>query len=364
MNKLQLHWLMKKIDYIIVGMGLAGCCLAVQLLRRGKKILVYDQPGRNRATAVAAGLFNPVTGQRVVRSWKADLIFPYLHEFYSTLEKQYGVHFYNVSPVYTPFRSVGEQNDWIARTSDGSFDMYGLKILASDAYSDQVKDPLGGIEVGRAGYITTSILLDAVRNDLIQRESYREEPFDETRIKSSRSSILYDDTEAGKVIFCTGVHGMNSKYFGSLNLKPLKGEVLTVLLKERLKRIYNRGAYLIETNANEYKVGSTYDLKRVSEGVTEVARKELETKLIDLLRIPFEVAHQDWGIRPATGDRRPLLGVSPLDENILIFNGLGTKGVSLAPYFSGQLADYLIGRGKLDQEANISRLKSLYSMFR
>ncbi|MCB0489041.1 MAG: FAD-dependent oxidoreductase [Cyclobacteriaceae bacterium] len=355
---------MKKVDYIIVGMGLAGCCLAVQLLRRGKKILVYDQPRRNRATAVAAGLFNPVTGKRVVRSWKADLIFPYLHEFYSGLEKEYGINFYHVTPVYTPFRSVGEQNDWIARTSDGSFEMYGLKILPPDTYADQVKDPLGGIEVERAGYISTSILLDAVRKDLIQRESYKEEVFDEAKIKSSDSTLLYDDTEAKKIVFCVGVHGLNSKYFGSLNLKPLKGEVLTVLLKEKLRKIFNRGAYLIQMTSVEYKVGSTYDLKRVSEGVTEAARKELETKLDDLLRIPFEVAHQDWGIRPATGDRRPLLGVSPLNENILIFNGLGTKGVSLAPYFSGQLADYLIGYGKLDQEANISRLKSLYSMFR
>ncbi|MGE0588730.1 MAG: NAD(P)/FAD-dependent oxidoreductase [Cyclobacteriaceae bacterium] len=355
---------MKKVDYIIVGMGLAGCCLAAQLLRRGKRILVYDQPGRNRATAVAAGLFNPVTGQRVVRSWKADLIFPYLHEFYSGIEKEYGINFYNVSPLYTPFRSVGEQNDWMARTSDGSFEKYGLKILPSDTYSDQVKDPLGGIEVERAGYISTTIMLDAVRKDLIQRESYREEPFDETKIKSSDSALLYDDVAAEKIIFCVGVHGLNSKYFGSLNLKPLKGEVLTVLLKEKLKKIYNRGAYLIQTKDNEYKVGSTYDLKKVSEGVTEQAREELEMKLGDLLKIPFEIAHQDWGIRPATGDRRPLLGVSPLNENILIFNGLGTKGVSLAPYFSGQLADYLTGHGKLDQEANISRLKSLYSMFR
>ncbi|HNP08097.1 MAG TPA: FAD-binding protein, partial [Cyclobacteriaceae bacterium] len=78
----------KKTDYIIVGLGLAGACLALQLLKRGKRILVFDTPSKNRASLIAAGLFNPITGKRIVKTWKADEIFSYLFKFYREAEKE------------------------------------------------------------------------------------------------------------------------------------------------------------------------------------------------------------------------------------------------------------------------------------
>ena len=54
----------RHVDYIIVGQGLAGSAVAVQLLRAGKKIVVFDRPESNKASHVAAGLFNPITGKK------------------------------------------------------------------------------------------------------------------------------------------------------------------------------------------------------------------------------------------------------------------------------------------------------------
>lgn len=80
----------KQVDYIIVGLGLAGACLALQLLRRGKRVMAFDVPALNRASWVAPGLFNPVTGKRIVKTWKADEAFPYLFKFYREAEKELG----------------------------------------------------------------------------------------------------------------------------------------------------------------------------------------------------------------------------------------------------------------------------------
>jgi len=93
------------------------------------------------------------------------------------------------------------------------------------------------------------------------------------------------------------------------------------------------------------------------------AQTELESKTRSLLKLPFKITHQDWGIRPSTTDRRPLIGEHPDHKNVWIFNGLGTKGVSLAPFFSYQLAKRMEGMGDLDKEANITRVKPLYSKF-
>src|SRR5258708_21923737 len=89
-----------KVDHIIVGQGLAGSCLAIQLLNRGKKIMVFDEPEKNRASKVAAGLFNPVTGKRMTKSWKADEIFPCLFQFYSEAEKLLSNKFFHLLPIY------------------------------------------------------------------------------------------------------------------------------------------------------------------------------------------------------------------------------------------------------------------------
>jgi glycine/D-amino acid oxidase-like deaminating enzyme len=67
------------------------------------------------------------------------------------------------------------------------------------------------------------------------------------------------------------------------------------------------------------------------------------------------------GIRPATKDRRPFIGIHPQYKTLAIFNGLGTKGVSIAPYYSGQFADCLISQKELDQDVNINRYISLYN---
>ncbi|MEQ8423597.1 MAG: FAD-dependent oxidoreductase, partial [Cyclobacteriaceae bacterium] len=218
----------RKIDYIIVGFGLAGACLAIQLLRRGKKILVYDLPGHNRASSVAAGLFNPITGKRIVKTWKADEIFSYLHKFYRELETELGSNFFYSSPLYTPFKSVEEQNEWMSKSADTSFSKYISNIFVKSTFSREVNDPLGGILLSQCGHVNTNLFLEAVRKYLIANESYREELWNEGDLSESDYDIQYKDAAAQKVIYCTGIHALKSRFFKDVPLKALKGEVITI----------------------------------------------------------------------------------------------------------------------------------------
>ena len=52
-----------RVDVIVVGGGLAGTILAWTLRQRGLQTAVFDDPGRSTCSRIAAGLFNPVTGQ-------------------------------------------------------------------------------------------------------------------------------------------------------------------------------------------------------------------------------------------------------------------------------------------------------------
>jgi len=114
----------RKIDYLIVGQGLAGTCLALQLIKRKKSVLVFDEPEKNRASSVAAGLFNPVTGKMMTKTWKADKLFPYLHSFYSEAEELLKSKFYYPFPLYRPFISAEEQNEWMGKSTEAGMMEY------------------------------------------------------------------------------------------------------------------------------------------------------------------------------------------------------------------------------------------------
>lgn len=63
------------------------------------------------------------------------------------------------------------------------------------------------------------------------------------------------------------------------------------------------------------------------------------------MKIPYNVVEHKAGVRPSVSDRRPVLGPCKDYEQLVVFNGLGTKGVSLAPFFQNSWPiGYVMGR--------------------
>lgn len=351
-----IHPSITKVDYILVGQGLAGSCLALRLLKEGKQLVVFDEPARNRSSQVAAGLFNPITGKVMSKTWLADELFRELFSFYREAERDLGESFFFPQPLYRPFLSAEEQNEWMGKSAGQSFKEYVQRITVKKTYK-QCHDPFGGILLATCGYLDVPAFLDSVRNRLRALQAFREERFDFSALQTGDDHVTYGDRTADKIIFCHGIHAAHQ-----LPIRLLKGETLTIELEEEPEVIFNRGVYVVPTRArNTYKVGATYETKNLAEGPTVAGRAELEQKLKELISIPYRVTEHDWGFRPTVPDRRPLLGRHPDLKNVVIFNGLGTKGVSLAPYFSAQLASWLLGRGEIQPEVNINRFKSLSS---
>lgn len=324
--------------------------------------MVFDLPQFNHSTSVAAGLFNPITGKMLAKSWEADILFPYLHSFYVAAQLKLEKKFFFPVPIYRPFGSVEEQNEWMGRSTQASMKPYVEKIFLTSVYSHEVRDPVGGVLLKQGGYVDTTVFVEAVRSMLRDSGSYGEEKFEEGEVQERGDEVLYRNLSARKVIFCRGVSDLQGRYFSWLPIVPLKGETLQIRLPA-LERIYNRGVYVVPgSRTGEFTVGATYDFDSTP-AVTSAGKAELEARLNELIVMPYSITHQKWGIRPTTPDRRILLGPHPGHPNLVIFNGLGTKGVGLAPYFSGQLAAWLAGEAEIDRGVNILRFKSLYSKF-
>ncbi len=360
MNLIHTH--IKSVDYIVVGHGLAGSALALRLWQQGKSFVVFDQPGANRASSVAAGLFNPVSGKWLAKSWMAEKIFPELHQFYTSAEKILNARFFYPQPLYRPFISIEEQNEWMGRSAGRALKNYVKEIITQSKYGKEVHDPFGGIVQADGGYVDVQTFLLHVQQLLISIQAFVPERLDETLLEVTDRAVRYKNIDAGKIIFCNGTGVSQSAMLKDVPILLLKGETITIEAEQPLELIYQRGVYIVPMpEKNRYKVGATYELKLLTSNITEAARKELVEKLNSLLKVPYRVIGQDWGFRPTTIDRKPILGQHSISNNVIIFNGLGTKGVSLAPYFSGQLLDWLTKKNELHPEVNINRFKSLFS---
>lgn len=348
------------VDYIIVGQGLAGSTLALESIKRGKTVCVFDEPQANRASMTAAGICNPITGKVMIRSYLADTLFPFLQSWYPEAETILGEKFFRPLPVYRPFLSEQERQQWGQRSSEADFRPF-VRVRTSPFHEDKLVNPHGGLEVLQSGVLDVVRWVTSVRSLLIEKGMYRDARFDEADVHVA-DRITVRGISATRLIYCNGISARQSPWFGWLPLRPLKGETLTLRMQFPEDRIISRGVYAVPlTEPGTFVVGSTYQHEPFSPGVSEEGRHQVLDRFAKLFKMPAEVIHQDWGIRPTVTDRRPLLGRHPRAENVIIFNGLGTKGVSLAPYFASVLLDWIERDAPLPAEVNISRFKSLYS---
>lgn len=339
---------------------MAGSTLAVECIKRGKRVCVVDEPENNRASVISAGICNPITGKAMTRSYLAERIFPFLQSWYPEAEHLLGKKFFRSLPVYRPFVSSREQEQWAVKTREPELQAFA-KVRSVPYLPEKLANPFGGLEVSLSGVLDVAGWVNSVRELLADKEIFCEAHFDEHSVHVGKR-ISWQDIDATHLIFCNGVSALQNKWFSWLPVRPLKGETLTVRMEFQEERIISRGAYVVPSlDPGIFVVGSTYDREPFSLGVTAEGRARMLQHLEALIRTPVEVLHQNWGIRPTVSDRRPLLGSHPQAGNVIIFNGLGTKGVSLAPYFASTLLDWLEGREMLPEEVNISRFKSLYS---
>lgn len=352
--------IMPQYDYLIVGQGLAGSCLAMQLLGRKKSVLVVDRADAHSASRVAAGLFNPVTSKVRVPTWLAEQLFPQLEMFYTRMESLLGVSFFYPRTLYRPFPSAADALGW-----ERAENPFIRQIHLSSAYGSQVKDPHGGIELQSSGYCDTRVFIEAVRHHLIERNALVDADLTMENISTTEQATGHFEKmgwSARRIIWCEGIGINRNPLFRWLPVNPLKGEVMLVKSDLPESPLFNRGVYLVpDEYAGEkiFRAGATHDRSSVP-GNTDEGLSELRFRLDQLLTVPYQQLGSDWGFRPTVPDRRPILGPHPESDTHWIFNGLGTKGVSLAPFFSAQLADAVESGASLTEDVNIRRFYPLY----
>lgn len=343
-----------QVDYIIVGIGLAGISFCEQLKAHNKTFVVFDNASQQSST-VAGGLYNPVVLKRFTPVWKCkeqlDLALP----MYANLEAELGVKLDYKIPVYRKFASLEEQNDWFTASDKQILSEYlSPKIIKNDNKS--IDAPYGYGEVLETGRIDVKTLIEAYRSYLLSHGLFVESVFEYDDLKIEADTIPYKNIIAKHIVFAEGFGVKQNPFFKDLPLVPAKGELLTIYAPDlKIDYVLKAGVFLIPLGDDLYIVGATYEWKDLSSKVTDLAKEELLTKLEKLINCEFEVVNQVSGIRPTVKDRRPLVGQHEKYKNMFVLNGLGTRGVMIGPYVAQQLYDFIEKGMPLEKEIDIAR---------
>jgi len=137
-------------------------------------------------------------------------------------------------------------------------------------------------------------------------------------------------------------------------MKPAKGETLTIESANinLNKDIFNKGFFIMPIGNNLFKVGATYEWQELNDFPTEKGKQYLIDKLNSVLSMPYSIISHDAGVRPSVIDRRPVVGAHPELDNLFIFNGLGTKAVMIAPYFTKLFIESLNRNQDINREVS------------
>lgn len=94
----------KNKPFLIVGQGIAGTVLAHHFIQAEIPFEIWDSPMHFKSSYAAGGIFNPVTGRKLEKTWLAEELFTYLFPFYQSLEKTLGASFSIQCPCFAPLQ--------------------------------------------------------------------------------------------------------------------------------------------------------------------------------------------------------------------------------------------------------------------
>lgn len=344
-----------KVDYLIVGFGLAGVSFAEQLRKNNKSFVVISSL-KESSSLVAGGMYNPVILKRFTLAWLADEHLEIAIPFYQELENYLKTSFLIPMPIHRIFNTIEEQNNWQIASDKPSLNPFLNHKLISNTHDYITANHKFG-EVTKSGRLDVAKLLNTYIKNLSANNQFLEEQFNHSIIENHSDYSVYKNYTAKNIVFCEGYGLKANPFFNHLPLKPSKGE--TIVIKAELLNltsIVKSGVFIIPIEKeHHYLVGATYNWTDDSWGNTEDGKEELIQKINKFITCSFEIVHQSAGIRPTVKDRRPLVGQHLKNKNLYILNGLGTRGVIVAPAISKQLFDFIEYTKPLDDLINIQR---------
>lgn len=289
---------------------------------------------QSSASRVAAGLVTPVTGQAL--RCPPDFLRELHHAatFYKRIERKLGQRFWYERPALRIAQTAQQEARLSARLKDSSPGLAAAKLPPSAT----LRKVVAHAAMPDAARLDVSTYIERSAREFAKHGFLRA-----TRIEPEKVTIGDDYVDASglrarRLIWCGGFHDHDNPWLPEAALSPAKGEIIHLQAQGHGRSpwesrvVHCSGHWLLPRTApGAMSFGATYDHYDLHPAPTAKAREKLVAGASELLNVPFEVVDQTAGIRPVGARRQPVVGCHPVHSQILMLNGLGSKGVLWAP---------------------------------
>jgi glycine/D-amino acid oxidase-like deaminating enzyme len=347
----------EKLKYLIVGQGLVGTWMSYHMEAAGLEYKIVHDPAIPSATSVASGVINPVTGRRIVQTWMIDTILPFAVNAYQQMAEKLAIEIIQTAPVLLIHPSQQMKESFEYRLTHDNEYLFEQDQKKWDAF---FKIPFGTGGISDCYWMDLNKMTEHWNLYLAQQNKCIEAHFDYKEMRILKEGVQWKNIIADTILFCDGVGTLQNPYFNNLPFAPNKGEALIIKVTGLPNQhIYKNNVSIVPWEDDLFWVGSSYEWSFENNLPTQEFKEKMIKSLDQILQLPYTIVDHITGIRPANTQRRPFVGKHPLYPSLAICNGMGTKGCSLAPYFTKQLLDHLELGAPIEPEANVQRFASI-----
>ncbi|WP_218080585.1 glycine oxidase ThiO [Anthocerotibacter panamensis] len=327
-------------DVLILGGGVIGLSVAVELACRGLSVQVLDARRPGAASTAAAGMLAPdaeglssgplgALGRTSRALWS---------QWQTHLESLTGSGVgYWPSGILCPTVEVPSlKEQWWDRARVEPW-VPGLGEAFVGAFwhpEDGQVDPRRLVKVLEAACIRLKVTITAAVVDRLE-------------VGAKAVQAVHTDQgsfDAGEYVLCSGSW---SAQLLALPVFPVKGQMLALQMPEPGLKcvVFGPGAYLVPRRDGRLVVGATQEQVGFLPGTTDAGLAQLLVGVKALLpeAATWPILETWYGYRPATPDAMPILGAGP-HRNLWLATGHHRNGILLSPVTATLLADAITGR--------------------
>lgn len=346
------------VNVLVIGHGIAGAMVAWELYKKGVPFHIIDDSCEKSASRVSSGLINPVTGRHYALSWRVEELLPYATSTYDELCNFLKLdNVTNSTVICRTLPGIASENDWVARMNQDRYSKY-LSLWTDNPPFRLSNRPEALGKISNVLQVNKKRLLHELTEHWRKLGVITEQKVPIEKLAEGNGSYRLGDRQFNVMICCEGYNVSENPFFNYLPIEPTKGEVMYVRVQNQQGRaILKDQCFVIPWRDDICWVGSNYEKYPDSTECNEAEQEKLLVRLKNSISSPVEVVDRTCGIRPASEDRKPMLGGHPTFKGLYILNGLGTKGTQLAPFFARQLVNHIVDGSEIDKEVDINRFQ-------
>ena len=341
---------------IIIGGGIAGTTLAWTLHRRQIDFLLIDKDESQTASKVAAGLVTPITGRRVnsTLAWPtayqtSDSLYRYAEGFLPE-----PVWFVAGSARICPTISAAQG----LPNRLAGFESIDTTWMRASQFDPAWRAEFGGFWMPQAARLDVTKFLRLSQQYFALLGCFKIANIDlddDLEVDSIDVNLKSLNASARFVICCRGVADSAEGPFSQARFAPAQGDILRIKTENLIQPTTIHSQWwmtptkvsLSRDATDDWLLGSTYQWDPLDSLPSAAGRKKLLDDLAERLQQKVEVIEHRVGIRPASFDQRPLIGLHPQHRQLGMLNGLGAKGCYLGPWCAQILADAMFNGAEI-----------------